>query len=42
MRLTLNRQSGNPGAAAKCSNRSDRSRPSSTYIDLLTCVNDLQ
>jgi len=32
--------SGQPRAAAKCSNHSERSRPGSTPIDLLTCVSD--
>jgi len=29
-------------AAAKCSNRTDRSRPYLTFVDLLTCIYDLQ
>ena len=41
MLLTLNRQSGHQGAAAKCGNRSERSRTGSTHIDLLTRVRDM-
>jgi hypothetical protein len=42
VKLTLKREDVNPGGAAKCSNRVERSRPYLTCIDRLTCVNDLQ